>query len=213
MDAAPDALELVPTGRPGEVLPRVASGARSLGWCGMVLFIATEATLFALLIASYWYLRFRSGPVWPPDGIEAPKLALPLVMSGILWSSSIPVHLAERGIRGGHTSRLRAGLFVGFVLGTTFLVLQLAVEYPEAWKLSPPSSGAYGTLFFSLTGLHGLHVLVGLFISLWVQVRAWRGAFTAHRHVSVQNFAWYWHFVDTVWFFVLATIYIAPHVS
>ena len=213
MDLAPDTMKLVPTGRPGEALPRLASGPRSLAWCGMVLFIATEATLFALLIASYWYLRFRSGPVWPPHGIEAPALGLPLVMSAILWSSSIPVHVAERGIRKGDATRLRAGLLIGFLLGTAFLVLQVAVEYPEAWRLSPPSSGAYGTLFFSLTGLHGLHVLVGLLMSAWVQVRAWGGAFTRHRHVSVQNFAWYWHFVDTVWFFVLVTIYIAPHVS
>lgn len=210
MDVAP-AADLVDTGRPGEVLPRTASGPRSLAWCGMVLFIATEATLFALLIASYWYLRFRNGPVWPPDGIEAPELTLPLVMSAILWSSSIPVHLAERGIRAGNVRRLRAGLLVGFLLGAAFLTLQVAVEYPASFDLHPPSSGAYGTLFFSLTGLHGLHVLIGLLMSVWVQVRARFGAFDAQRHVSVQNFAWYWHFVDTVWFFVLITIYVAPH--
>jgi len=179
----------------------------------MVLFIATEATLFGLLILSYWYLRFRSGPVWPPNGIEAPSLKLPLIMSAILWSSSIPVHIAERAIRKGDRTRMRAGLLIGFLLGLTFLLLQIVAEYPHALKVSPPSSGAYGTLFFSLTGLHGMHVAVGLLISLWVQVRAWRGAFSAGRHVSVQNFAWYWHFVDTVWVFVLATIYLAPHLG
>jgi heme/copper-type cytochrome/quinol oxidase subunit 3 len=205
-------LELTPTGKPGEFLPNVASGRRSVSWWGMALLIATEATLFALLIASYWYLRFRNGPVWPPKGIEAPSLALPLIMSAILWSSSAPVHWADRGIRNGNQKRLRYGLLAGFLLGLTFLILQVAVEYPPALKIHPPSSGVYGTLFFSLTGLHGIHVLVGLLISAWVQARAWRGAFDRHRHVTVQNFAMYWHFVDTVWLFVLATVYLAPHI-
>jgi heme/copper-type cytochrome/quinol oxidase subunit 3 len=174
------------------------------------LLIATEATLFALLISSYWYLRFRNGPVWPPGGIEAPALKLPLIMTAILWSSAIPLVIAERGIRNDRQTALKAGLLLSFVLGATFMGLQLGMEYPEKWSMHPPRSGAYGTLFFSLTGLHGLHVLVGLAISAWVQVRAWRGAFNRHAHVTVQVFAMYWHFVDVVWLFVLATIYLSP---
>lgn len=206
-------MELVRTGKPGELLPGTASGPRALAWWGMVLLIATEATLFGVLIASYWYLRYRSGPVWPPAGIEPPELKLPLIMSAILWSSSIPTHIADRGIRRGDQMRLRGGLLAAFLLGLSFLVLQVLVEYPPAWRVHPPSSGAYGTLFFSVTGLHGIHVLVGLLISGWVQVRAWHGSFDASRHVSVQNFALYWHFVDTVWVFVLATIYLSPHLG
>src|ERR671931_1121399 len=60
----------MPTGQPGEQLPTVGSGTLNFGWWGMVLFIAVEATVFAVLLASYFYVRFRSGPVWPPDGIE-----------------------------------------------------------------------------------------------------------------------------------------------
>jgi cytochrome c oxidase subunit 3/cytochrome c oxidase subunit I+III len=204
-------MEYVETGKPGEVLPHVASGARSISWWGMGLLIATEATLFALLIASYWYLRFRSGPVWPPNGIEKPPLGLPLIMSVILWSSSIPAHIADKGIQKGSQLRLRLGLLVSFLLGLTFLLLQIFKEYPDALTKHPPSSGAYGTMYFSLTGLHGLHVLVGLLISVWIQVRAWQGAFDENRHVSVQNFAMYWHFVDSVWVFVLATVFLSPH--
>jgi heme/copper-type cytochrome/quinol oxidase subunit 3 len=204
-------MELVETGKPGELLPRVASGARSISWWGMALLIATEATLFALLIASYWYLRFRAGPVWPPHGIEKPALGLPLIMSVILWSSSIPAHIADRGIQKGSQVRLRLGLMLSWMLGATFLLLQIFAEYPHSLTVNPPSSGSYGTLFFSITGLHGAHVAVGLLISLWVQARAWQGAFDEHRHVSVQNFVMYWHFVDTVWVFVLATIYLSPH--
>jgi heme/copper-type cytochrome/quinol oxidase subunit 3 len=66
-------------------------------------------------------------------------------------------------------------------------------------------------LFFTLTGFHGTHVFIGLMISLWTQVRLWRGAFDATRHVSIQNFAMYWHFVDAVWLFVMLTIYLSPN--
>ena len=204
---------LEPTGYPGEELPIAAAGPRATAWWGMVLFICVEATLFAILVASYFFLRFRSGPVWPPDGIAKPELPLPLVMSAILWSSSIPVHLALRAARRGHQRMLRLGLALGFVLGAAFLLLQVAVESPKTLQHHfTPRPDAYGSMFFTLTGLHGSHVLVGLVGSVWVQVRAWRGAFDAHRHVSVENFTLYWHLVDVVWLFVLATLYLSPHV-
>jgi heme/copper-type cytochrome/quinol oxidase subunit 3 len=209
MSAEPRAFER--TGMGEEVLPSVATGRHSFAWWGMIWLILTEATLFASLLVSYWYLRFRSTPAWPPGGIHKPELTLPLIMSAILWSSSLPVHLADRGIRNGNVRRLRLGLLVGWILGATFVVLQLAVEYPEVLKEFSPRTNAYGSLFFTITGFHGLHVIVGLLFSLWVQVRAWRGAFDAERHVSVQNFAMYWHFVDTVWVFILLTLYLSPY--
>jgi heme/copper-type cytochrome/quinol oxidase subunit 3 len=203
--------ELEPTERLDEVLPSTANGSASFAWWGMVWLIATEAALFATIIVSYWYLRFRSAPVWPPDGIAKPELALPLIMSAFLWSSSVPVHMADRAIRHGDQRTLRIGLLIGWILGAAFLALLLAVEYPGVLREFTPRTNAYGSLFFTLTGLHGLHVAVGLSFSAWVQVRAWWGAFDERRHVSVQNFAMYWHFVDVVWFFVLLTIYVSPH--
>jgi cytochrome c oxidase subunit III len=198
------------TGMPGEVLPYRYEGPRAFGWWGMVWLIGTEATLFALLLASYFYLRFRNGPVWPPDGIADPKLGLPLIMTVVLWSSSIPVHIAERGIAAGDQTRLKAGLAVGFLLGATFLVLTVAVEWPEVLDEFGPTTNAYGSLFFTITGFHASHVLVGLLISAWTQAWAWQGAFDESRHLSVQNFTLYWHFVDVVWAFVLTTVYLSP---
>lgn len=188
------------------------SGTRSFGWWGMAWLIATEATLFGALIASYFYLRFTSGPVWPPDGIAKPTLELPLIMTAILWSSSIPVHFADAAIRKGKQMRFRVLSALGFVLGATFLAVQILVEYPEKLHEFTPQTNAYGSLFYALTGLHGTHVAVGLAFALWVQVRAWRGAFDEHRHVTVQNFTMYWHFVDAVWAAVLFTIYLTPHI-
>lgn len=196
---------------PEESLPHAAHGPRSFGWWGTVWLIATEATLFAALIASYFYLRFRSGPEWPPDGIEDPTLGLPLLMSAILLSSTIPVHIAESGIKKGKQGHLRWGLAVGFVLGVVFLGITFIVEWPEKLHEFGPTTNAYGSMYFLITGFHAAHVLGGLAFSAWTQVRAAKGVFSAERHLTVQNFALYWHFVDVVWVFVFLSIYLSPH--
>lgn len=191
------------------VLGRTTSGPRSFGWWGMVWLILTESALFAMLIFSYFFIRFQHGE-WPLDGIALPDLELPLVMSVILWSSSVPVHLADRAIERGAVNTLRRGLAVGFLLGAAFLALQLVVEYPEMLREFSPQTNVYGSLFFTITGFHGFHVLVGLAFSLYIQFRAWRGDFDRQRHTGVQVFAMYWHFVDVVWLFVLLTVYLSP---
>ena len=204
-------MTIADTGMPGELLQEYATGPRSFGWWGMIWLIATEATLFAILIASYFYLRFRTGVEWPPGEIEPPKLVLPLIMTVILWSSSYPVHVAEKGIEKGSQRRLKFGLLAGFLLGAIFLFITLAIEWPETLKEFTPRTNAYGSLFFTITGFHASHVIVGLSVSLFTQIRAWQGAFDEKKHVSVQNFAMYWHFVDIVWLFVLLTVYLSPH--
>ena len=90
-----------------DMLPTALSGSRSTGWWGMLMVIANEATLFASLIAAYFYVRFNS-PAWPPTGIEPPELVLPLIMTVILVSSSVFVHLGQRRIERGDVSRLTA---------------------------------------------------------------------------------------------------------
>jgi heme/copper-type cytochrome/quinol oxidase subunit 3 len=203
--------DLVPTGIPGELLPSEVTGPVSFGWWGMWGLISTEAILFASLIASYFYLRFQSPSGWPPPGFRAPDLALPLVMTVILWSSSLPVHLADRAIKRGSQGGLRLWLLLGFLLGATFLVLELGKDWPDTLhRFFRPTDNAYASMYFTLTGFHGFHVLVGLLFSLWTQLRAWQGAFNERRHLTVQNFTMYWHFVDVVWLFVLLTVYVSP---
>ncbi len=132
-------------------------------------------------------------------------------MTAILWSSSIPVHIADKGIKEGKQGRLKWGLAVGFLLGAVFLFLTLAVEWPHTLHEFTPRTNSYGSMFFTITGFHASHVVVGLSVSAFTQVRAWQGAFDENKHVSVQNFAMYWHFVDIVWLFVLLSIYVSPH--
>ncbi|MEZ4570017.1 MAG: cytochrome c oxidase subunit 3 [Thermomicrobiales bacterium] len=70
---------------------------------------------------------------------------------------------------------------------------------------------AYASLFFVITGFHGLHVVVGLLMSIYLQLRVWKGHFSPRRYLAVQNVGLYWHFVDVVWLFVLLTVYITPN--
>lgn len=175
------------------------------GW-GMVLFIVTEASLFASLIAGYFYLQSNASE-WPPDGMPDPELLLPLIGTALLLGSSLPMWWADRSIARGDSVGLRLGLLLGFLLGAAFLGVQV-FEYSR--KTFDIDTNTYGSLFYTITGLHGLHVLIGLLMNLYVQVRAWLGHFTARRRLAVQNAVLYWHFVDAVWIVILATVYFSP---
>jgi heme/copper-type cytochrome/quinol oxidase subunit 3 len=175
----------------------------------MALLIATEATLFAYLLASYFYLRFRA-PAWPPGGIDPPELLVPTINTAILLSSSLPMYWADAGIRHGSQARLVLGLGLSSALGAVFLSVQL-FEY--ARMPFSPQTNVYGSLFFTITGFHGAHVLAGLILSGVTQIRAWLRHFNPRRYLAVETTALYWHFVDVVWIFVFASLYVSPHLA
>jgi heme/copper-type cytochrome/quinol oxidase subunit 3 len=182
------------------------TGQRAPGWWGMVLLIVTEATLFASLIAGYFYLQSNADS-WPPAGTEVPELLLPLIGTVLLVGSSLPMWWADRSIAAGNHLGLRIGLALGFLMGAAFLGIQI-VEYSR--KTFDLDTNTYSSLFFTITGLHGLHVLIGLLMNLYVQLRAWLGHFSPRRRLAVQNTVLYWHFVDAVWIVILATVYLSP---
>jgi len=185
-------------------LPEGASGRRSVGWWGMMCVVATEASFFAYLLFSYFYLSSMSSNPWPT---EAPRIVLPAVATVLLVASSVTMYWAERGVRRGATTRLRIGLGITIALGVLFLVIQ-AIEYSRE-KVSF-THDAYGSLFYTITGFHGAHVFVGLMMLVVVLVRALRGHFGAERHEAVSNVAIYWHFVDAVWLVVFTSLYLTP---
>jgi cytochrome c oxidase subunit III len=93
-------------------------------------------------------------------------------------------------------------------MGAAFLVNQV-LEYRGlgfGWR-----DNAYAAIFFVTTGLHGLHVLLGLLVSLVVQAKGWTGRLARRDDISLQVFSLYWHFVDGVWLFVFAVLYVSPH--
>ena len=189
---------------------RELPSGRSTAWWGMVMLITTEATFFAVLLASNFYLQFAGGGPWPPGGIEHPKLVKPLIMTALLVPSSIPMAWGERQIRKGHQGRTAVGMGLAFCMGTAFLMLQ-GTEYAEKLQEFTLRTNAYGSLFYGTTGFHGLHVLVGLVMMAFLLVGLARRRFSAERWGRVALVALYWHFVDAVWVFILFTFYLSPH--
>lgn len=182
--------------------------AHPTGQWGMALLIATEASLFAYLLFSYFYLAARSHGAWPPFG--PPRLDIALPNTAVLLSSSVALLWAEAGLRRGDERRLRIGLALTMLLGAAFLALQ-GVEYSR--QSFSPATDAYGSAFFTITGLHGTHVFVGLVVLGVVFSMTLRGKLShEHRHY-VSNAAMYWHFVDVVWIAVFTSLYLAPRLG
>ena len=115
---------------------------------------------------------------------------------------------ADSGIRSGSQLRLMLGLAASFGLGALFLLIQ-GFEYTRLGFA--PQVNAYGSAFFTITAFHGGHVLAGLVMMALMQVRTWLGHFDARRHLAIETTALYWHFVDGVWIFIFATLYLSPY--
>jgi heme/copper-type cytochrome/quinol oxidase subunit 3 len=199
-----------PAGRPlatAPVGPR-HPGSRPLGWWGVVGLIATEATLFALLLFVNFYLR-ANAPTWPPPGVEDPELVLSGIRSVILIGSSIPVAMAERASKRGDAVRMRRYLIVTFVMGAIFLAGHIQ-EYVTLWPKLTYRTNSYGSIFYTLTGLHALHLMVGLGVLVYLVVQSLRGRFEGQGHPTpVSCGILYWHFVDVVWVAVYSSLYLS----
>ena len=188
-------------------LSATLSGTRSTAWWAMLILILNEAVVFASLLASYFYLRFNS-VLWPPPGVSLPELTFSSINTLLLIGSSIVMQWAVNSVRQDHVRRLRVGLAVAFLMGAAFLGIQI-YEYTQLRFL--PQEHAYGSLFWSITGLHALHVLAGLLMNAYIQVRAAYGHFSIDRHQAVENVSLYWHFVDIVWIFIFASLFLSPY--
>ena len=126
----------------------------------------------------------------------------------ILLASSLTAWWGQSGIERGNRHRLLAGLGLTLVLGTVFVALQVM-----EWRDQPfsPSSDAYGSLYFTITGVHVTHVVVGLLMMIGLTIWSLQGRFTEPRHLHVLIGVVYWHFVDVVWLAVFSTFYLSPY--
>jgi heme/copper-type cytochrome/quinol oxidase subunit 3 len=183
---------------------RVARARRALpnGWWGMLLLVATETTLFGTLIASYFYLRFQTS-TWPPQGIEPPKVALPLALTGALVLTSVPMFLASARARVGRAAPAILLILVAFLAQAGYLAAQIVLFSDDLHKFSPKDT-AYGSIYFTLLGTHHFHVLIGLLLDLWVVARL-LGGMTNYRLLTVRVVAFYWYFVSALGVAVVLT--------
>ena len=190
-------------------LPVGALDTRSNGWWGMLWLIATEGALFAYLLFSYYYFAVQNHmPGTFPPSIPSMQLSLPNTI--ILLISSVAVAIAQHGIMRGSQLRLIGGIGAGLLLGIVFLVVQ-ALE----WRAQPftLASNSYSSLFYTITGFHMAHVVVGVLALLALFIWSVRGTFNRARYAHVHIVAVYWHFVDVVWLAVFFSFYITPRIS
>ena len=172
-------------------------------WC----VITTEAALFACLFAAYFYLG-NSKERWQIN--TPPKLLLALVLLGILLASSGVMHFGQRRLQAGHYEASRIMLAITILLGLIFLLLQ-GYEYADHWKTLTPFNNSYGSIFYTITTFHALHVVVGLLMLLYVIVLPRYAPARETPFRPYETAALYWHFVDAIWVFVVLILYLIPN--
>jgi cytochrome c oxidase subunit I+III len=174
---------------------------------GMWVFLMSEILIFGSLITAYIYVRLNT-PAWPPAA-QTHNAILGMVNTIILLTSSLAIILALYSIRAGNVRGLKIGLISTFGLGLTFLIIKLGFEWPELYsKGFTITSGLPGSTYYLLTGVHAVHVAVGLVAVGYLILRAFNGGFSVDKHSGVENVGLYWHFVDIVWMFLFPLFYL-----
>lgn len=176
-----------------------------------LLFLATDVSTFGGLFVYYFFVRIGT---WPPEELPPLLGSLVLVNTAILIVSSVTFHYAHEALEHDNRRRFLGLLATTLALGLVFLGGQV-LEYYEfvTHEQFTLASGVFGTAFYGLTGLHGLHVALGvggIAVLCW---RALRGHYGPNRDTSVATVSLYWHFVDVVWLFLVVVLYVGASVS
>jgi cytochrome c oxidase subunit 3 len=175
----------------------------------MLLFIASEIMFFAALFGAYFNVK-ATAAAWPPEGTDfINPIPLPTIVTIILVSSSFTMQWGIWRIRKGDRKGMNRAIAVTILLGVIFLCLQVYDYYNLVTNENfGINSGVYGTLFYTMTGFHGAHVLGGVIGMSVILSRGMQGQFSAKHHVAVEAVSAYWHFVDIVWVALFSTIYL-----
>ena len=203
--------DVIAESRAGDHAPVVRIGLKY----GFILFIMSEVMFFFAWFWSFFkHAMYPMGPnspaedgVWPPAGIETfDPWHLPLINTLILLCSGAAATWAHHAlVHENNRQDMKNGLILAVVLGLIFTVFQ-AYEYSHA--AFGFSGNIYGANFFMATGFHGAHVIIGTIFLFICLLRLMRGHFTQNKHVGFEAAAWYWHFVDVVWLFLFAAVYV-----
>ena len=174
------------------------------GFLGVIFFLCSEVALFGALIFAYLYLR-RSLGTWPPPGIPRLEVVLPAINTVVLISSGFFCHYAYTAIKRGRQRLFMVLLLLTIVFGAAFLGGQ-AYEYKHLHTAI--NHDIFGATFFTLTGLHGAHVSLGVLALIAVFMLGLRGRWTRDHNFAVHGVTLYWHFVDAVWVILFAIFYL-----
>lgn len=178
-------------------------------WLGFILFMISEIMLFFVFFWGYFHysltISYELGFYWPGIGIEAVKsYRLPLFNTLILILSGITLTIAHKALLIGDLLNVKIRLILTILLGLFFEYLQV-MEY----SLTPfnINDGIFGNIFYFLTGLHGLHVFIGIVFLTICLIRLYRGQLLRDSHTGFEFAIWYWHFVDFVWILLFCVVY------
>lgn len=193
-------------------LPREEIKSRVNTTLGMIFFIGSWTMSFGTLFLAFAVLRRRIG-VWPPEGIALPSLPMATIATMILIVSSIAFHKALVAIDrpadpGAEPTKLSLPWVIGMVTGFAFALVQAWLWTDLLSNGRVPQSGLYESLFYGLTWVHALHVVIGLVSLLWATVGLSTGRYGAHRFSTVNNIVIFWHFVDVVWIVLYLAFFI-----
>ncbi len=174
---------------------------------GLWVFLTSEILIFGSLITAYVYVRISSGS-WPV-ATQTHNVLLGMTNTIVLLTSSLTMLIALYSIRQGNVTGLKIGLGSTFALGFVFLDIKLGFEWPELMRSGfTINSGLPASTYYVLTGLHAVHVAVGMVAIGYLLIRTYNGGFTSTKHTAVENVGLYWHFVDIVWMFLFPLFYL-----
>ncbi|MGZ3497029.1 MAG: cytochrome c oxidase subunit 3 [Vulcanimicrobiaceae bacterium] len=182
---------------------------RELRVQGFLLFMVSDLVLFSSFIFAYLYLR-NSGQGWPPPGGPHLDLALASLNSIVLFGSGATMHFALENWKHRNFTKFACWVVATIVLGSLFLGGQ-AVEYVSLYVKDHASwsgSGIFGASFFTLTGMHGFHVFVGVIYLTVLLLQATAGTYTFSKYTGLTLGTLYWHFVDVIWVLLFSIFYL-----
>lgn len=166
---------------------------------GLWLFIVSDAFFFAALISSRYFVK----GVTTPDEVNQP---LGLALTALLLLSSLTAYRSEVAVAHGDLGRYKAYTLLTALMGVLFLA-GVGLEWREAYQHFPPSTG-YGTVLFTLTGVHATHVLSGVVILALVLRHGIRQPYDPSSYWPAEAAVKYWHFVDVAWVCIYPTLYL-----
>jgi cytochrome c oxidase subunit III len=184
-------------------LPAIGFGTRATLWWGIVLLLAIEGTGFLLLLLTYFYLRGNSA-VWPPEGIRTPDIAPAALCAVLLLLSAVPNHFANRAAMDADPPGMRRWLIVATALAIAAAGLRF-FEFgalPFTWY-----DHAYGSVFWTIVGMHTLHLVTGIVENAFILVVLFRGPVEEKHLVDVHSAGLYWYFMVLVWVPLFAVLY------
>nr|UWM10881.1 cytochrome c oxidase subunit III [Cuneopsis celtiformis] len=176
---------------------------------GMILFIISEVFFFFSFFWAFFSCSLvpgiEVGGVWPPVGIESLNpFGLPLLNTVVLLGSGVSITWCHHAVLCGNRMEAICGLVITFFLGFYFTFLQVYEYMGCSFTIA---DSVYGSLFYVMTGFHGLHVIVGSIMLLVSLFRLVGYGFSSERHLGLELSIWYWHFVDGVWICLYLCVY------